>query len=310
VTGTAPTALARRAVERLFDDAALFPPARAPMEAALGLHALAARSSWGFTQGRFLVPIGALDRFVAERRHLDYLSPLEIGVIVGSPADPDTPAPLDEVLPAVRRVIDLDRGVSVALVEYRPGDQTAEGLRIAARHLAEVVGDLGAAGFVEVTVTGGDADDIPERVAALDGNSVGAKVRCGGVDPTMIPTPEAVARFVAACVQHDLPFKATAGLHHALSAADPDRRFGYLNLLVATVLAHRGADVATIADALAIRDASGVHATPDTLHFGRHEASRVDLSAARSHFVAFGTCSFTEPLADLLAVPGLTTEDR
>lgn len=309
MTGSAPTALARTAVAELFDDAALFPPARAPMEAALGLHALAARSSWGFAQGRFLVPVGALRTFVVERRHLDYLSPLDIGIIVGSPADPDGPAPLDEVVPAVGRVLEADRGVSVAMVEYRPAGQTSDGLGAAARHLAGVVDELGCAGFVEVAVTQTD-DDVPERVAALDGLGVGAKVRCGGLEPSMVPAPDAVARFVAACVQHDLPFKATAGLHHALSAASPERRFGYLNLLVATVLAHRGADVATIADALAMGDSAGVEASADALRVGRHEISRVDVSAARSHFTAFGTCSFTEPLADLLAIPGMTTENR
>lgn len=309
MTGSAPTALARTAVAELFDDAALFPPARAPMEAALGLHALAARSSWGFAQGRFLVPVGALRTFVVERRHLDYLSPLDIGIIVGSPADPDAPAPLDEVVPAVGRVDEADRGVSVAMVEYRPADQTSDGLGAAARHLAGIVDELGCAGVVEVDVTRGD-DDVAGRVAALHGTEVGAKVRCGGLEASMVPTPDAVARFVATCVQHDLPFKATAGLHHALSAGDPKRRFGYLNLLVATALAHRGADVATIADALAMGDPQGVEASADALRLGRHEISRVDVSAARSHFTAFGTCSFTEPLADLLAIPGMTTENR
>lgn len=309
MTGSAPSALARTAVAELFDDAALFPPARAPMEAALGLHALAARSSWGFAQGRFLVPFGGLRTFVMERRHLDYLSPLDIGIIVGSPADPDAPAPLAEVVPAVGRVVEADRGVSVTMIEYRPADQTPEGLGAAARDLVEVVHELGCPGIVEVDVTGTD-DDVPGRVAALSGTAVGAKVRCGGLEPTMVPTPDAVARFVAACVQHDLPFKATAGLHHALSAGDPERRFGYLNLLLATVLAHRGADVATIADALAVGESAGVEASADALRLGRHEISRVDVSAARSHFVAFGTCSFTEPLADLLAIPGMTTEDR
>ena len=309
MTGSAPTALARTAVAELFDDAALFPPARAPMEAALGLHALAARSSWGFAQGRFLVPVGALRTFTVERRHLDYLSPLAIGVVVGSPADPGTPAPLDELGPEVGRTLMADRGVTVALIEYRPGDQTKEGLRTAARELTEIVGEFGCDGFVEVAVTGTDVD-VPGQVAALQGSGVGAKIRCGGLEPTMVPTPDSVARFIAACVQHDLPFKATAGLHHALSAPDPDRRFGYLNLLLATVLAHRGADVATIADALAMGDSAGVEASADALHLGRHEISRVDVSAARSHFTAFGTCSFTEPLADLLAIPGMTTEDR
>lgn len=307
MTSPAPTALARTLVTELFDDAALFPPAKAPMEAALGLHVLAARSSWGFAQGRFLVPAGALDTLVTERRHLEFLSPLAIGIIVGSPADPDASSPLDDVLTGAGRVTHADRALTVELVEYRPADQTATGIAYAAQQLAEVATGLGAAAFVEVAVAGADAADVPARVGALHGMGVGAKVRCGGLDAAMVPTPDALAQFVAACVQTDLPFKATAGLHHALSASDGDRRFGYLNLLVATVLAHRGVDLATIAETLVL---DHVRATPDGLHLNGHDVTRVDVAAARSRFVAFGTCSFTEPLADLRGIPGMTTEDR
>lgn len=314
-----PTAFARTAVEGLFDDASLFPPARAPMEAALGLHALAARSSWGFAHGRFLVPVAALGALVSERRNLEYLSPLELGVIVGSPADPVGASPLDEVVPGVERARSADPALVVRLVEYRPADQSPAGVGRAATDLAAVVDRLDGdvEGFVEVDVTGlADASEVDVasevggRIAALAGTGIGAKVRCGGLEPTNVPAPGAVAAFIAACVQHDLPFKATAGLHHALSASAPERRFGYLNLLTATVLAHRGADLATIATVLEVADAAEVTASSEGLNLGGHDISRVDVAAARSRFVAFGTCSFTEPLTDLLAIRGMTTEDR
>jgi hypothetical protein len=310
VTSPGPTALARTAVAELFDDAALFPPASAPMEAALGLHVLAARSTWGFAQGRFLVPVGALGTLVTERRYLEFLSPLAIGVIVGSPADPGESSPLSDALATAERATQADHALTVELVEYRPTDQTAAGIAAAGRQVADVAADLGAVGFVEVAVAGADATDLAARVGALHGSGVGAKVRCGGLDAAIIPTPAALAQFVAACGQTDLPFKATAGLHHALSAADGDRRFGYLNLLIATVLAHRGVDLTTIAETLVFDDPVGVRATPDGLQVDGHDVTRVDLAAARSRFVAFGTCSFTEPLADLLAIPGMTTEER
>ena len=65
-------------------------------------------------------------------------------------------------------------------------------------------------------------------------------------------------------VEADLPFKATAGLHHAqpTPGADPDRpvQHGFLNLLVAVEALVDGASVADAADVLRDTDPSEISA--------------------------------------------------
>ena len=43
----------------------------------------------------------------------------------------------------------------------------------------------------------------------------------GGVTPESIPSPEQVAEFIWDCARAPVPFKATAGLHHAVRAEQP-----------------------------------------------------------------------------------------
>jgi hypothetical protein len=94
-----------------------------------------------------------------------------------------------------------------------------------------------------------------------------------------------------------VPFKATAGLHHAVRNTDPETGFeqhGFLNLLLATDAARAGAEEAEVAAALADRD-------------GTRVAARVrDLApGVRESFRSFGTCSILEPVEELAAL-GLT----
>jgi hypothetical protein len=126
-------------------------------------------------------------------------------------------------------------------------------------------------------------------VAAVREARAGAKIRCGG---TTLPSVAEVAEFVAACRDAGVPFKATAGLHHPIRSGD---RHGFLNLLAAAVFAD--GDLEAI---LGEEDPAAF--TLDETGFGVHD-HRADADAiarARSElFVAYGSCSFDEPVEDL-----------
>ena len=129
-------------------------------------------------------------------------------------------------------------------------------------------------------------------VAAVREARAGAKIRCGG---TTLPSVEEVAAFVAACRDAGVPFKATAGLHHPIRSGD---RHGFLNLLAAAVFAD--GDLEAI---LAEEDPSAF--TFDERGFGVHDhrADAETIAAARAGlFVAYGSCSFDEPVHDLEAL--------
>jgi hypothetical protein len=89
-----------------------------------------------------------------------------------------------------------------------------------------------------------------------------------------------------------MPFKCTAGLHHAVRHDDPATGFahhGFLNVLLATQALLAGGSVDDAAHLLDERDGDALAA----------RATDEVLASARRWFTSFGSCSVTEPLEDL-----------
>ncbi len=295
----------------ILDDASMFPPAAAPLEATLGLHAQVARSPWREVQGRLLLPASVLERLPDERALLGLEGPLQVGAVVGSPADPTPAAGLQQVREAAEALSHRDPAVTIASVEVRGEDvgATIEQARALGDHLRL---DQIA---VEVPVRGTTPDDIAAAVtrvaaAASDDPRIVAKVRCGAVDPAGVPTTDELAAFILTAATSGVPFKATAGLHHPDAIpAGGDRRHGYLNLLAAAhaAQAHGDDHRSTVVDLLE-RTVDDIAVTDLHLVVGTHRLSADDVRRTRwSGLRTFGTCSFTEPLAALL---DLTSEHR
>jgi hypothetical protein len=191
------------------------------------------------------------------------------------------PASRFEELPpserAISAVLDapLPAGARVKAVEarYREG-------------LAELAVNAGEA-YVEVPID----DALEERLDALVGHGLRAKVRCGGDE---IPTDLELARFVRACAERDLVFKATAGLHHAVRA---NGDHGFLNLLAAVVFS--GDEEAALAETDAAAFALDAHA----FSWRGREATGAELERVRRERLhSIGSCSFFEPIEELEAL--------
>src|SRR5205807_4588891 len=93
-------------------------------------------------------------------------------------------------------------------------------------------------------------DDVSFRLLHLRELGLRAKVRCGGA---IVPRIEALAEVIAACRRLEVPFKATAGLHHPVRSGD---EHGFLNLLAAAVFGDEE-------EALAEEDRSAFSATAE-----------------------------------------------
>lgn len=255
--------------DRLVDDAGLFPPTSLPMEAALARHQEARAAGHPVLTHRFLCPASRLDELRNELR-AELGRPIAIGLIL----DTGDPAAVTTAL--------ADPLLAVAMVEVPPGGPV-EGLPLGVPAYLEVArGDLEAIGWI----------------AARPG--LGAKVRCGGVQADLFPTVEELAAFIRACVVADLPFKATAGLHHAVRYTDPETGFthhGFLNLLLAVAAALSKGEVEEV---LAATDAD---ALADAAKAMDHDTAR----AVRRLLVAYGSCSISTPLEDLVEL-GLLKE--
>jgi hypothetical protein len=119
------------------------------------------------------------------------------------------------------------------------------------------------------------------------------KVRCG---PT-VPAVEELAALVRSCREHAVPFKATAGLHHAVRQ---DGQHGFVNLLAAAIFGDEEA-------ALAEEDEAAFRLEGADFRWRDRAASTAEVKRGRELFVAFGSCSFSEPVADLRALGLLAT---
>ena len=98
-----------------------------------------------------------------------------------------------------------------------------------------------------------------------------------------------------------MPFKLTAGLHHAIRGAestDGIAHHGFLNLLAGTALALRAGTAPEVAAVLSATDASPVLAV----------LAESDPTAVRRSLTSIGTCSIADPVADLLAL-GMLEQD-
>jgi hypothetical protein len=123
-----------------------------------------------------------------------------------------------------------------------------------------------------------------------------AKIRTGGLTADAIPSSAQVADFLCAAAARRLPFKATAGLHHAVRA----EMHGFLNVFVAAALAWHGAERSLVLEVLDERKAASFAFGEDALRWREHSLSTAQVHAARRDFAhSFGSCSFTEPVAEL-----------
>src|SRR5699024_10191585 len=201
----------------LCDDAAVFPPGNLPLAEAVPAHLDHALGAHAALVGPFVLAAKDLPSLAEMTAGLPEAG-LELALT--SPL-PDLAGALEHAgtLPAVRVV-----ALEVAL----PEDATP----------GEVVPTLDTvlSGRERLSV----AVEVPRDgrragvVAALPGTRYTAKLRTGGVRAELYPAEAALAAAVAALVAAGVPFKATAGLHHALRNTDPDTGFeqhGYLNLL-------------------------------------------------------------------------------
>lgn len=285
-----------RYLEQLVDDAALFPPGNAPMPDAVRGHLSRRSGPWADLVGHFLCPASRLAELSATLDsapptpeppplHLTGAgtAPIELGVIA------DTGV---EGLPEVLERVDADPRLVLNLVELPLPPADPRELAAAAERAVAAMPDV--RGYLELPRVPGWSAAL--RVIA--DSAYGAKLRTGGLSAAAFPDVDEVAAFVLACVTVQTPFKATAGLHNAVRHVDAASGFthhGFLNLLLATHAASTGGTEPDLAALLDLRDGEQLAERVAGLDAG-------EAAVARSYFVAFGSCSIDEPVADLLAL--------
>lgn len=292
-----PNAAVRTLMSGAIDYAGLFPPAGLAMSDAVARYASYRGGRHAWMLGRFIVPAARLEECItafsallsaAEGKTAD-ASPWRLAVIA-KPADAGTLAAFNARY-ASRLVID-----TVETPVVRADDPEAlAGLGVLAQTYTV---------FAEV----GWATDPAATISALAAVRVRAKIRTGGVTAAEIPDAAAVARFILACRHARVPFKATAGLHHAWRAEYPltyapdcprATMYGFLNLLLASAAAVSGADAAEVEQTLTAGLGTAFEDRGCVLPSGRALPTELLAAARTAAVTSFGSCSFEEPVAEL-----------
>jgi hypothetical protein len=276
----------------LIDDPGLFPPARKPMDQAIADHERARAGAAAFMLGRFLCPVSRLDE-LAQQVEERWSS---LGAICDG-TGPDWLAALDRDL---ARLASFSHSGDVDCIELRVPPEAA---KLDIERLVDLVRrrlpGRTISTFLEVSdrERGKIAATLEAIAATPSTPSLGAKLRCGGLDATAFPPAAAVAAFISHCRQLRLSFKTTAGLHHPFRTPDRDLhvlQHGFVNLLAATAL-----PAVDLGDVIEESDASAFELGPTGLGWRGHHADAQALERARHLFSAFGSCSFEEPVEDL-----------
>lgn len=290
----------RRLLQGAIDYAGIFPPARLSMVEAVSEYAALTRGEDRWIVSRFACSTSRLDELRQALAKGMFEGPVAVTAIGTASTDQETwEAALVHDAEAMNRFQDRMGGkAEIEAFEIRaPGHAD----------LDERIRDLRGFADAEVYVELPLGEGLEDSLALLaETEWLGAKVRTGGLEAAAFPDAWNLAGFVRQCIDLELPFKMTAGLHHALPHPDESigaTMHGFVNVLGGTALA--------IAEDLSQRelerlfldaDRASWTFSDDGLSWRGRRAGLAEIDEARSLFVAFGSCSVKEPLEGLAAL--------
>ena len=279
----------------IIDYAGLFPPSMVPMTEAVLNYATYKNSNYGWMLGRFIIPAARLDEFLDSARSFlpaDADRAWRLSVLAG-----------EDINATIRTIKDFNAkngpGVICDALEVRAN--TSSKIENTVKILPE-----GITAYFEIATD----EKLPDLVSTLAIKGQRAKIRTGGVTTDDFPPSRAVIRFVRTCMAANVPFKATAGLHHPVKCFKPltysanapqGSMHGFLNVLLMTAFARESYRVSLLEDLMEeefeevfLFRENGVGWRDD------HILSSAQLGFLRAKgFISFGSCSFDEPIADL-----------
>lgn len=141
----------------------------------------------------------------------------------------------------------------------------------------------------------------------LKGINCGFKLRTGGVTADSFPASEEIAYCIRTCLDKKVPMKFTAGLHHPFRHYDltiGTMMHGFINVFAAGIIAMRH-DISNkgIEEILNDEDPEDFIFTDDHFSWKDWKAEINDVEYARKNLVlSFGSCSFDEPVDDLISL--------
>lgn len=276
----------------LIDYAGLFPPAALTMTEAVNNFAAYQKSEKAWMLGRFVVPAYQLSEFgEAALLHFENdTTPLwQLSVLCNN---------LNSDLEKIASFNDRNsQKLIVNSIEIKAHDTEI------IEQAQTVSGFLRT--FFEVQI----GESLPDLLQAISSIEAFAKVRTGGVTEGAFPDSNQLAKFIRACADEDVAFKATAGLHHSLRGEYPltyekdsalATMHGFLNVFIAATFAQNGCSEEELAAILEERKMDAFLFENGSITWRDKMVVRGHLRNARNLFaLSFGSCSFLEPVEEI-----------
>ena len=288
-------------LDGLIDYAGLYPPASLPMADMVADWARGLRSEHDWMLGRLIVPVSGLDEFESEASALLPVDPDEDPWVLSALMSSGDDIPLEAQINRILKFNDAhcSDGHGDAVIDVVE-------LRVSSPRAIESSLDLlpeELFPFFELDLD----NDIRGLLASIVGSDAGAKIRTGGIRPDLYPDADSLADFIIQCARADVPFKATAGLHHPLRNHNDSidaMQFGFLNVFLAALLASdEDATPDRLRSLLTRGDLTGIEFRPDGVAIDGEQYGLDEIEDVRIAFaLSFGSCSFDEPVEDLIAL--------
>ncbi|MEP7038348.1 MAG: hypothetical protein ABI891_08395 [Acidobacteriota bacterium] len=295
MANSTPTNSIRALLTEIIDYAGLFPPSALSMPEAVANYAAYKNSIYNWMLGRFVLPVSRLDEFLESAKDFfprDENNRWRLSVLAS-----------DNVDDTIRQIEDFN-SANAASVVCDALEVKAETSSRIETIVEKVPSDLKT--YFEIPI----GKNLGDLVSTLAIHKQRAKIRTGGVTVDAFPKNETIVRFMRTCLAANVPFKATAGLHHPLRCfnaltyqtdAPEGAMNGFLNVFLAVGLLQQGYDSRLIFELLNDENADNfVFNGEDVLWRQEHSISTAQLRRLREkNIISFGSCSFDEPVFDL-----------
>ncbi len=290
-----PAASVRVLLSEIIDYAGLFPPSQVSMAEAVLNYATYKNSNYNWMLGRFVVPAARLEEFWETARDFvsrDEKSGWRLSIIAG-----------EDIYETLRIVDDFNaKNASYILCDT---------LEVKANTESKIENTVKAlpnymTAYFEVPID----ERLPDLVCALALYEQRAKIRTGGVTTDAFPQTREIIRFIRTCLAANVPFKATAGLHHPLRCFKPltyeanaptGTMHGFLNVFLATGFARLGFNPNLLESLLEDEFTESFGFTDGAVTWHQtYILTAMQLKVVRDqNIISFGSCSFDEPITDL-----------
>jgi hypothetical protein len=295
MTISTPKESVRALLTEIVDYAGLFPPSQVSMSEAVINYAMYRNSNYNWMLGRFVLPVARLDEFFESAK--DFVSRdadkvWRLAVLAG-----------EDIYQTIRQIENFNAKHAPFVI--------CDTLELLANTESKIENTVNALpNFLTAYFEVPNDERLPDLITALAILGQRAKIRTGGVTADAFPPTRNIIRFIRACVSANLPFKATAGLHHPIRCfkaltyeanAPRGTMNGFLNMFLATGFARAGFKPAIIEEILEDEFEESFEFSDAGVAWHRdyflYSSQLAELR--EKNIVSFGSCSFDEPIADL-----------